>query len=203
MLKIQTEAFRKLTAQTAQDICSRADLSAEARAFLVPDLSPQGFLSLLVEAENIGDAVRFMAFALPVREAVWWCYIVAKTNIPAPTELELLCLERTGAWVYEPDEQRRRSCMECAESAKFTGAAAYAALAVFWSGGSLAPEGMPDADADPRLGPIGVGASVLLSITAGDATTLVSRFETAVIRAVNIANGGNGWLPGERPTGMN
>ncbi|MGQ3213423.1 DUF6931 family protein [Shinella sp.] len=202
-MRIQTEAFRKLTAETAQEICSRADLSAEARPFLLPDLSPQGFLSLLVEAENIGDAIRFLAFALPVREAIWWAYIVAKTNIPAPAELEQLCLERTAAWVYEPDEPRRRSCMECAESAKFTGAAAYAALAVFWSGGSLAPEGMPDADADPRLGPIGVGASVLLSITGGDATTLVNRFETAVIRAVNIANGGNGWLPGERPTGMN
>jgi hypothetical protein len=201
MVIIQTEAFRKLTAQTAQEICSRADLSAEARPFLLPDLSPQGFLSLLIEAENIGDAVRFLAFALPVREAIWWAYIVAKTNIPAPSELEQLCLERAAAWVYEPDETRRRSCMECAESAKFTGAAAYAALAVFWSGGSLAPEGMPDADADPRLGPIGVGASVLLSITSGNATTLVDRFETAVVRAINIANGGNGWLPGERPTG--
>lgn len=203
MVIIQTEAFRKLTAQTAQEICSRADLSAEARPFLLPDLSPQGFLSLLVEAENIGDAVRFLAFALPVREAIWWSYIVAKTNLSAPTELELLCLERAAAWAFAPDDARRRSCMECAESAKFTGAAAYAALAVFWSGGSLAPEGMPDADADPRLGPIGVGASVLLSITSGDATTLVNRFETAVVRAVNIANGGNGWLPGERPTGMN
>ncbi|WP_319312582.1 DUF6931 family protein [Shinella sp.] len=203
MVKIQTEAFRKVTAQTAQEICSRAELSAEALPFLVPGLSPQAFLSLLVEAENIGDAIRFLAFALPIREAIWWCHVVAKTSIPAPTELELLCLERTAAWVYEPDDSRRRSCMECAESAKFTGAAAYAALAVFWSGGSLAPEGMPDADADPRLGPIGAGASVLLSITAGDAKNLVERFETAVIRAVSIANGGNGWLPGERPTGGN
>ncbi|MBB5041354.1 DUF6931 family protein [Shinella fusca] len=203
MVKIQTEAFRKVTAETAQEICGRADLSAEARPFLLPDLSPQGFLSLLVDAENIGDSIRFLAFALPIREAVWWAYVVAKTSLHAPTELELLCLERAAAWVYAPDEARRRSCMECAESANFTGAAAYAALAVFWSGGSLAPEGMPDAEADPRLGPIGVGASVLLSITAGDATTLADRFETAVVRAVNVANGGNGWLPGERPTGAN
>lgn len=42
---------------------------------------------------------------------------------------------------------------------------------------------------------------MLLSITAGDATTLTDRFETAVVRAVGVANGGNGWLPGERPTG--
>lgn len=205
MVKIQTEAFRKLTAQTAQEICSHADLSAQAHAFLLPDLSPQGFLSLLVEDENVGDAIRFLAFALPVREAIWWAYAVAKTSIATPDEKEQLCLERTAAWVYEPNETRRRSCMDCAEEAKFTGAAAYAALAVFWSGGSLAPEGMPDADPDPKLGPIGVGASVLLSITSGSPSTLVDRFKTAVARAVNIANGGNGWLPGERPadTGTN
>ena len=131
MVKIQTEAFRKVTAETAQEICGRADLSAEARPFLLPDLSPQGFLSLLVDAENIGDAIRFLAFALPIREAVWWAYVAAKTNLHAPTELELQCLERAAAWVYAPDEARRRSCMECAESANFTGAAAYAALAVF------------------------------------------------------------------------
>lgn len=203
MVKIQTEAFRKITAQSAQEICGRAELSADARPFLLPSLSPQGFLSLLVDAENVGDAVRFLAFALPIREAIWWSYIVAKTTIVAPTELEILCMERAAAWVYEPNEAHRRSCMECAESAKFEGAAAYAALAVFWSGGSLAPEGMADAEADPRLGPIGVGASVLLSLTAGDPMRLTERFETAVARAVNIANGGNGWLQGERPAAAN
>lgn len=198
-MKIPTEAFRKITGTTAQEISDRAQLSAESRPYLVPSLSPQGFLSLLVEAENIGDAVRFMAFALPIREAIWWAYMVAKSNLPAPTELEARCLERAAAWVYEPSDARRRSCMECAESAKFEGAAAYAALAVFWSGGSLAPEGMPEAEPDPRLGAIGVGASVLLSLTAGEPAGLQARFEQALSRALDIANGGNGWLPGERP----
>jgi hypothetical protein len=91
--------------------------------------------------------------------------------------------------------------MAAAESANFDGAPAYAALAAFWSGGSMAPQNMPDALPDPKLGPIGVGASVLLSITAGDPKLLNERFKTAIVRGVDIANGGNGHLEGDRLIG--
>lgn len=198
-MRIQTEPFRKVSDATAADICARVDLSPEAKSFLLPTLSPQGYLSLLVEAEQIGDAVRFLAFALPIREGVWWACVVARSNLPEPGEIDARCLELATAWVYEPDEARRRSCMAAAESANFEGAAAYAALAAFWSGGSLAPEGMPEALPDPRLGSIGVGASVLLSITAGDPMLLSERFKKAVARGIDIANGGNGRLEGDRP----
>lgn len=198
-MKIQTEPFRKITAATAAEICGRVDLSSEAKSFLLPDLSPQGFLSLLVEAEHRGDAVRFLAFSLPIREGVWWACVVAHSLIEEPTELEIFCLERTAAWVYEPTEERRRACMAAAESSNFEGGAAYAALAVFWSGGSQAPEGVDGAPPDPSLGPIGVGASVLLSITRGDPLTLDARFEAAIKRGTDIANGGNGRLDGDRP----
>jgi hypothetical protein len=198
-VKIQTEPFRKTTAQTAAEICARVELSSEARAFLLPTLSPQGYLTLLTDAELVGDGIRFMAFAMPVREAIWWACVVAQTSIEQQTPLETRSIESAAAWVYEPNEARRRACFALAEEAEFQGAAAYAALSVFWSGGSLAPEGMPDAPADLKLGPIGVGASVLLSITRGDPLTLTTRFEETIMRAINIANGGNGWLKGDRP----
>lgn len=199
-MKIQTEPFRKISAPAAADICARVELSEEAVAFLVPGLSPQAFLSVLTDAQLVGDGVRFMAFAMPVREAIWWAIVVAQTMLANPTPLEKRCLESATAWVYEPTEPHRRACFAVAEEAQFKGAAAYAALAVFWSGGSLAPEGMPDAPADPKLGSIGAGASVLLSITGGPPAALTTRFEEAIMRAANIANGGNGWLKGERPS---
>ena len=198
-MRIQTEAFRKVTDATAADICRRVDLSSEARAYLLPTLSPQAFISLLVDKEHIGDAIRFLAFSLPIREGVWWACVVAYANIAEPTELEAKCLERAAGWVYEPTDARRRSCMDAAESANFDGAAAYAALAAFWSGGSLAPPDLPEVAPDPKLGPIGVGASVLLSITAGDPMQLNRRFEAALTRGIDIANGGNGHLEGDRP----
>lgn len=175
------------------------DLSKQAMAFLVPHLSPQGFLSLLMEAEAIGDAVRFLAFALPVREGVWWACVVAHNQVADQNESGAACIRSAAQWVYDPTETNRRACMMAAESSNFEGGAAYAALAAFWSGGSLAPDGMPEAPADPSLGHIGVGASVLLSITSGDPKTLPVRFRTAMARSVDIANGGNGGMEGDRP----
>ncbi len=198
-MKIQTEPFRKIVAPTAAEICERVELSAEGRAFLLPALSPQGFLALLIDAQVMGDAVRFLAFALPAREAIWWACAVAHATLPKPTELDRACIERSAGFVYASSEETRRACFALAEQAKFEGAAAYAALAVFWSGGSLAPEGMPDVDPDPKLCPIGVGASVLLSITTGDPLELPLRFEQAMERGMIIANGGNGWLKEDRP----
>ncbi len=63
----------------------------------------------------------------------------------------------------------------------------------------MAPENMPEALPDPKLGPIGVGASVLLSIASGEPAHLNTRFEKAIERGVDIANGGNGRLDGDRP----
>lgn len=198
-MKILAEPFRKIAAGTAAEICARVDLSKEAKAFLVSDLSPQGFLSLLMEAEAIGDAVRFLAFALPVREGVWWACTVAHNQAVEQKESEAACIRSAARWVYDSTDANRRACIMAAESSNFEGGAAYAALAAFWSGGSLAPEGMPEAPADPSLGHIGVGASVLLSITSGDPKTLPARFRMAMTRSVDIANGGNGRMEGDRP----
>lgn len=199
MLKVQTEPFRKAASATAAEICSRVELSPEAKAFLVPGLSPQGFLSLLIEGAHVGDAVRFLAFSLPVREGVWWACVIANSTMTAPGEADRACLAQAAAWVYEPVDGRRYKCLAAAEAAKLEGPAAYAALAAYWSGGSLAPEGMPEAPADPSLGPIGVGASVLLSLAIGDPVQLPMRFAKAMQRGIDIANGGNGRVEGDTP----
>jgi hypothetical protein len=198
-VKVQTDPFRKVKEATAQEICRRVDLSQEAKAFLLPSLSPQGFLALLAENKHIGDAVRFLAFALPIREAIWWACVTVGGNKDQLSAPEADCVQRATAWVYEPGDARRRACMEAAEGANLEGAAAYAALAVFWSGGSLAPANMPEALPDASLGAIGVGASVLLAITGGEPQMLDQRFEAAMLRGMDIANGGNGRLKSDRP----
>jgi hypothetical protein len=168
-------------------------LSPEAAALLTPALSPQAFLALLMKGRHFSDAVRFLAFSLPPREGVWWACVTARGGGRlSPSETD--CLERVTAWAYEPDEARRRACMEAAEGLKFEGAAAYAALSAFWSGGSMAPEGMPEAPPDPSLCPTGVGASVLLAVAAGEPQSADRRFEEAIERGTDIANGGNGKL---------
>jgi hypothetical protein len=192
---IQTTPLRKVSAATAAEICRRVQLSPEATALLSPGLSPQAFLGLLVAGRHFSDAVRFLAFSLPPREAIWWACVTARGTELAPPDAE--CLDRAIAWAYEPDEAKRRACMEAAERLSFEGPAAYAALSVFWSGGSMAPEGMPEVPPDPSLAAIGVGASVLLAVAAGEPRSQDRRFEEAIERGLDIANGGNGKLKAE------
>jgi hypothetical protein len=194
-VEVQTAPFRKISASSAEEICRRAALSPTAMVLLSPALSPQAFLALLVQGRHFGDAVRFLAFSLPPREAVWWACVTARGNELAPPDAD--CLGLAIAWAYEPDEGKRRACMAAAERLNFEGAAAYAALSVFWSGGSMAPEGMPDVPPDPSLCAIGVGASVLLAVAAGEAQSADRRFEEAIERGMDIANGGNGKLKAE------
>jgi hypothetical protein len=47
---------------------------------------------------------------------------------------------------------------------------------------------------DPKLGPTGVGAAVLLAVTSGEPRRMNDRFREAISRGINIANGGNGQL---------
>jgi hypothetical protein len=194
-VQIQTTPFRKVSAATAAEICGRLELSPEAKALLSPELSPQAFLAQLAKDRRFSDAVRFLAFSLPPREGVWWACVTARGSGPSAAETD--CLERVTAWAYAPDEAKRRACMEAAERLKFEGAAAYAGLSAFWSGGSMAPEGMPEAPPDPSLYAIGVGASVLLAVAAGEPKSADRRFEEAIERGIDIANGGNGKLAAE------
>ncbi|MDP4025125.1 hypothetical protein Q8W71_21065 [Methylobacterium sp. NEAU 140] len=186
----------KVAAERAAAICARVELSAEGMAGLLPGLSPQGFLSVLIGGRHFADAIRFLAHALPAREGVWWACVVAGR---APlSEGEGVCLDRAEAWVYEPTDARRRVCLPAAEALAFKGAAAYAALAAFWSGGSLAPEGMAEVPPHPDLAAIGVGASLLLAAAAGDPLRADDTFREILVRGIDIAGGGNGRLAGDR-----
>lgn len=196
-MNVQTEPFRKVVDKTAADVCARVALSDEARAFLVPNISPQAYLGLLLGDEHYADAARFLAFALPIREGVWWACVTARVNLPPQPLPEVLsALKAAETWVYTPDDAVRRECLVRAEALKFDGAASYAALGAFWSGGSMAPEGIPEVLPDPALGPTGVGSAVLLAVTSGDPGRMSGRFRDAIARGIDIANGGNGQLKG-------
>ncbi len=197
-MRIQHDPFPKIPARDASAICARLELSAPARSLLVDELSPQGFLAVLVQNEHWTDAVRFLAFALPRREAVWWACVVCRSIPSASDPRSEACLSLAEGWVFEPSDAKGRLCFEAAEAQGFAGAPAYAALGAFWAGPSLAPEGQPPVEPDPSLCPTGASASVLLAVAGGDPARAPELYALAVEAAVDIANGGNGRPPAAR-----
>ncbi len=191
-MRIQHAPFAKIVDRQATAICARVDLSAEAKALLVEDLSPQGFLSVLTLNERWADAIRYLAFALPPREAIWWACVVCRSIGSAVDARSESCLASAERWVFQPSEAAGRTCYAAAEALKFDGAPAYAALAAFWTGPSLAPEGLPPVAPDPSLCPTGAGASVLLAVAGDGPQRSADLYRMAISSAVDIANGGNG-----------
>ncbi|ALN74618.1 hypothetical protein [Aureimonas sp. AU20] len=192
--------IRKISGATAAEICGRVALSAEAKAYLTPSLSPQGLLTLLDRSGLFADAVRFLAFALPVREGVWWACMTGIAIPGAASADPDPAYNAAQDWVYEPTDERRFLCLQAAESVQSATPGAYAALAAFWSGGSMAPEGLPEVPPDPVLAPTGIAASILLAVAAGDPRRSDQLFRDAIGRGIDIGNGGDGRQPSASPS---
>lgn len=145
----------KVTAKTAAEICTRAQIEEEAVALLRDGHSPADFLEVLVEKERLPDAIRFLAQALPPREAVRWAWKCAREFAPAGQKPETVAaLDAAEKWLADPSDANRRAAMEAAEKARET-APGLVGAAAFFSEGSIAPP-----DRDPVPPPAGVAGAI-------------------------------------------
>ena len=75
-----------------------------------PDLHPLDFVALLMEKALYPDAVRFVAHALPKREAVWWGWVCARRSAGEnPPPKIKAALDATEKWIAQPNEDNRRA----------------------------------------------------------------------------------------------
>ncbi|MCL6503580.1 MAG: hypothetical protein K6T86_12930 [Pirellulales bacterium] len=148
----------------AQEVCEHCQLSDQARALLRPEAAIPQFLQALLAAGHLVDAVKFLAQALPKPQAISWACQCLRQLQAAATPPQEQALTACEAWLKEPSDERRRAAFAAAETAGFDNPAACAALAVFFSGGSLAP---PNVQAVPP-------AEYLTGRTVGHAIVLAA-----------------------------
>jgi hypothetical protein len=168
-------------------ISTAAELGEEAMALLRPDLHPLDFVALLMEKALYPDAVRFVAHALPKREAVWWGWVCARRAAgETPPPKIKAALDATERWIAQPHEDNRRLAMAAAEKAELGTAAGCAGLAAFFSGGSLAP---PDAPAVPPgefLAAKAVAGAVIFAAVAKEPEKAPEKFRSFVAQGVEV-----------------
>jgi hypothetical protein len=183
----------KVAVKSAAEVCARFELGDEARPLLRPGLTPAQYLDLLMEKQHYQDATRFLAHGLPKREAVWWACLCAKGaagTSPPPTAAAIKSAER---WVADPSEDNRRAAMPAAEEAKFGTPAGCAALAAFFSGGSLGPPNVPAIPPAETLTGDAVAGAVMMAVVIKEPEKAPEKYRAFLSRGIEIANGKNLW----------
>lgn len=187
--------LNKVLIPKAALICEDIDLEQAARDCLAANPEPVVFLQILIGQQWYPDAIRFLARALPKREAVWWACLSARSVMgekPEPSFLQ--ALEAAEAWVYKPSEPHRRLAYKAAQNAAFKNAAAWAAMAAFWSEGSIAPEDAPAVPPADNLTAKAVAGAVMLAIVQDHPEKANDKYLFFIEQGIDIANGGNGRL---------
>ena len=189
---MQIAALAKVTAADAQEICARASAGGFALE-AAPGMATVQFLNQLVSEKKLDEAVQFLAFALPPREATWWACMCARAQLHDPIAPALLAaLEASEAWVRRPTEENRRAAMASAQATQFDSPAVWAAVAAFWSGGSLAPPELPVVPPAPHLNGVAVAGAVRLAAVQTEPQKADEKRARYIAAAVDIANGGAG-----------
>ena len=177
------------------DILSRVRLAPPSLALLVGLRSAGEALAILEQEKRWVDAVNVFAQALPKREAVWWACVCARAAPePEPRPCDIEAVAAADAWVRRPEEANRRAAMAAAQKAECSSAEAWAAVAAFWSGGSLGPDTAPEIPPGDHLTGVAVASSVILSAVRQEPEKAPQRYLRALVSAYDIAQGGGGWL---------
>jgi hypothetical protein len=187
--------FTKLLQAPLADVVAAAGLSPEATQLAAAPASPppDGFVAQLVEKGQWVDAVRYLAHAMLQREAVWWACLAARAALGSarrPSDVD--SVSAAEAWVYKPTEENRRAAMTKAQATKFDTPSAWAAVAAFWSGGSMAPPDVPVVPPPPFLIGRAVAGAVMLAAVTGPADKIEPRYRLLIAQGADIAAGGNG-----------
>ena len=135
-----TTQLAAFATRRASDVVGVAGLSEGAVPLLVADMAPGAYLDALVAGRLWQDAVKFLAYGLGRREAVWWaCVCCRATMEPKPSPEAVRALTAAEAWCRAPSEENRRAAQAAAEASGLEHPAALAALGAFFSGATLAP----------------------------------------------------------------
>ncbi len=121
-------------------------------------LPPRDWWAARVATGDLSIAVRYLALALPRHEAVAWAAGTVE-RCGAATADAREALDAVARWLQAPDDMLRRAawarCEPAAGPVRFLGAA------LFFSGGSIAPEGLEPVHPDPALCATGAAGAIL------------------------------------------
>lgn len=183
----------KIKHVNADTIAQGIGLNEPAAALLQDYPATADYLNQLIALKFYPDAVRFLAHALPKREATWWACLCARNTLTDKSPAnEIKAIELAEAWVYKPTEDNRKPTLAAAEATEYKTAAGWAAIASFWSGDDISPVPQAVIPPDEKLYAKAVIGAAMLAATQGEASKVNDKYLLFLQQGINIASGGDG-----------
>jgi len=184
-------ALVRVPAKAAAPVAAAARLGDKAVRLLGPEQTPREYLEALLRAGEHRDALRFLAFALPPREAIWWaCLGTLMTQAGHLHKEDAPRLAAVARWVLEPSEPNRQQAERLAHKRSPAG---LAARAVAWTGGSVRPPSLPALPPGPDFPHRGAFLALMQAVMAGPADKQPERLRQVVALGMQIARGQYSW----------
>ena len=135
----------------ALQIAQEADLPRD----LWPDedVAPETYFASLRHGGDWMAALNYAAFALPKLEAIEW----SLASLPPLPETDrdyssrMLLRDSARRWIDEPDDENRRAVFTIAENSNNEWPETLIGLAIYFSGGSIAPEDIEPVTVTPEI----------------------------------------------------
>jgi hypothetical protein len=154
------------------------------------DEPPTVFLKKLSAQHQFEDAIAFCAYLLPRREAVWWacgCVRALLGDIAASRARPIIAAE---AWVYNPDDEHRRTALEIGKQGDSNDPLSWLALGAGWSGGALLAHPQHLVPVPAYMTPRAARIAILLSARIFPPEQYTARMQACIVDGIKLAETG-------------
>ena len=149
------------------------------------------FVRTKVGKKDWESAVSFCAYLLPRRVAVAWACRSIRRMVGDLRSDEERMLGFAEDWVGEPEEPRRRKALASGTMGNTKSPATWVALAAGWSGGSVIPDEMGYAPADPEQTAKAVRVAFFIALSRLEGDTKHRVMTACLEDGIKFASGGS------------
>jgi predicted component of type VI protein secretion system len=195
----ESEAVTGFVAPGAVAVLERFGLKDDPELAADDKCLSEKLVEQLQQRGHFIPALRFLAYALPKRCAVWWvCQCVRQASGDAIKPEDLTALDTAETWVKDPTEDNRRAAMAMAEKQKHASAACWANVGAFWSGGSMAPPASPVIPPGDDLTGKAIYGAVQLAAVAQQPEKAPEKHKQFITIALAVCKGENTWAASKK-----